>query len=397
LRSGCHSKDTFQDKEIEFADDIKFIHKAHFEDAEHGGADLSCDNCHQKITKKQHFEVAKEICFLCHLQPSAESVAANDPAANEGSGTAAGQVIASTGVKPGVKKGKGHSIINFKDGLSKCETCHSIPTKSLQSQIRDDDKDNNPITHQTLIKKGVACDGCHFDIARGDGEVNAGNVTVGGCLQCHNSDADLIAKAEDKQLMHDKHIPTKRADCFECHVQIKHGQIVEHEQYVVNKCSTCHNDPHEYQKILLTGKPVVKDLNETPQLMDEVDTNCTACHIKQEDLKDHEVKAGSARTCGGCHGEEEVRMVKKWKDFLKEEIESTEEIQREAMAAIKAGKPRFDKGVLSELNTKMAEGQKLINIVKLGNGVHNKKYSVEILDAAYARFEEVVDLAGEFD
>jgi len=43
----------------------------------------------------------------------------------------------------------------------------------------------------------------------------------------------------------------------------------------------------------------------------------------------------------------------------------------------------------------LAEGQKNINIVQFGNGVHNKKYSIMLLDAAITRFDEMIDFIGE--
>ena len=40
----------------------------------------------------------------------------------------------------------------------------------------------------------------------------------------------------------------------------------------------------------------------------------------------------------------------------------------------------------------MAKGSELINIVRFGNGVHNKKYAITILDGAFGNFEDTIDL-----
>ena len=46
---------------------------------------------------------------------------------------------------------------------------------------------------------------------------------------------------------------------------------------------------------------------------------------------------------------------------------------------------------LSSAQQMLAEGRANIKIVQFGNGVHNKKYSIMLLDAAISRFEELID------
>ena len=40
----------------------------------------------------------------------------------------------------------------------------------------------------------------------------------------------------------------------------------------------------------------------------------------------------------------------------------------------------------------LAKGEELVNIVRIGNGVHNKKYAIGILDGAFGNFEDSIDL-----
>jgi len=40
-------------------------------------------------------------------------------------------------------------------------------------------------------------------------------------------------------------------------------------------------------------------------------------------------------------------------------------------------------------------GRKNLNMVQFGNGVHNKKYSMFVLDAAITRFEDMLDYLEE--
>jgi hypothetical protein len=43
----------------------------------------------------------------------------------------------------------------------------------------------------------------------------------------------------------------------------------------------------------------------------------------------------------------------------------------------------------------LKEGRENLNIVKFGNGVHNKKYSIMLIDAAITRFEDMIDFLEE--
>jgi len=43
----------------------------------------------------------------------------------------------------------------------------------------------------------------------------------------------------------------------------------------------------------------------------------------------------------------------------------------------------------------LKEGRENLNIVKFGNGVHNKKYSIMLIDAAINRFEDMIDYLEE--
>jgi hypothetical protein len=40
----------------------------------------------------------------------------------------------------------------------------------------------------------------------------------------------------------------------------------------------------------------------------------------------------------------------------------------------------------------IATGQELLSVVQIGNGVHNKKYAIMILDEAIVNFEDTIDL-----
>ena len=43
----------------------------------------------------------------------------------------------------------------------------------------------------------------------------------------------------------------------------------------------------------------------------------------------------------------------------------------------------------------IAKGDELVDIVRVGNGVHNKKYAIAILDGAFGNYEDSIDLIEE--
>jgi nitrate/TMAO reductase-like tetraheme cytochrome c subunit len=385
LQSGCHSTEKLQDKEIKFTEKIRFKHKPHFTDKALKGQKLTCDTCHFKVTAEKHFEVPKDICFLCHLKlekPTLEKAVVEEVTIGEG----AVEKISFTQ----------RASINFNEGASKCEICHVIPTRSLQGQLSADDSKVKAITHQTIKKSGVACESCHFEVVKGHGEVNTGNVVSNGCLTCHNRSEELLVKAKDGKLMHDEHVAKHTADCFDCHSVIEHKNRADHLDFVREDCMLCHQDQHKYQKILLAGIPVAEGINASPHLMYKVNTNCMGCHLKKELNKGHAVRTGAPETCAACHTPEHKKMLADWRKQVGNEIKGAQELELEAQEALEAAKQR---GVAEETLSKAREmivaGQKFLEVVRIGNGVHNKKYAITILDEAFVNFEDTIDMLSE--
>ena len=373
LRSGCHAKAESQDKEIKFTEKTLFKHKAHFEKEMPKGQKLACETCHIKVSAKKHFEVPKEVCFICHFRPNGMQAIEK----------ATGQVKLTRAGFSQVTR------INFNKGTNKCSLCHTVPTKSLQSQLKTDDASKKPITHQTLEKAGVACESCHLHQVVGMDEIKTGE-----CLDCHNGSKELFAKGKDSKLMHDKHVTARRADCLDCHEPSDHGAM-DKKRYLDEaraNCSQCHEDQHRFQKILLTGAPVSENVSPVPSLMDGVTTNCTGCHVKEKHVDGQTVMTGSGEACAACHTPEQTKMLDDWKRTLESEVRVVAEVEEEAQEALKAAVGKLDEVKLKDAKEMIATGQKLLNIVRIGNGVHNKKYSIMILDEAIANFEDTIDL-----
>lgn len=379
LRSGCHATAQFQDKTIPYGEKASFKHKAHFDKDVLKGQKLFCDTCHVKHSAERHFEVPVDICFTCHFRPGtpegAEQVAERPKpveAGFDGPPTA------------GFRNG---SAVSFNTGANKCELCHTVPTKSLQQQLSVDDPSKKPITHQTLEKAGVPCESCHLHEVAGSDEIKTDE-----CLDCHSASEALSSKGRDGKLMHDTHVASRRADCLDCHRPSRHGAGKDYLDAVRSVCTQCHRDSHRFQKILLTGGQVSENVSPVPGLMNAVKTNCAGCHTETKHSKGQLVKTGSAETCAKCHTPEHRKMLDDWKKTLEREVGFVKEVEAEALAALAEAEGKQSDEKLQEARQMVATGQELLNVVETGNGVHNKKYSIMILDEAIANFEDSIDL-----
>jgi hypothetical protein len=70
-------------------------------------------------------------------------------------------------------------------------------------------------------------------------------------------------------------------------------------------------------------------------------------------------------------------------------------VEQEAVDALAEVKSELSKTKLAEAEQMLKEGRETLNIVQHGNGVHNKKYSIMLIDAAITRFEDVLDFIEE--
>ena len=326
-----------------------FIHKGHFDKGKFvEGQGIHCTTCHQRETEQKHFEVSKEKCFLCHFKNLALNVE-----------------------------------------RSKCSLCHEVPTKPLQRQKKEGaDADEKPVTHKSLEEAKVACESCHLHLFKGKGFVK-----VEHCLNCHDNGVQIKKELSNKKLMHEKHVAAQNANCFNCHEPIMHKKDEETDFIDVarSECSTCHPDHHAYQRLLIAGKKF-KNVPETPGLMFSVKTNCLACHSVSKVVKGETVIHGSGKACAACHTEKHEGMAKEWKDKTDDELKGAKEVEKEAIDAIENARDKAGKKKISEAKKLLEAGQEYLQLVEYGGGVHNKKYSVMLLDEAMNNFEDAIDL-----
>ncbi len=366
--SKCHPKTGGEDKKSEYwekkikyaeyeKDDkskgvVNFVHKGHYDKTKWVKGDvMHCATCHQRETEKKHFEVSKDSCNLCHF---------------------------------GNKK--------FNEGLSKCDLCHEIPTKPLQKQKTEKaekkagEEEEKPITHKTLEEAKVPCWSCHLGNINGQGTVSQVK-----CLNCHDGEKELMEKAGKLEPMHKAHVAEKNARCFECHEPIEHKKDTTYLKVAVEDCSACHRNTHILQQKLLAGN-ALEDVETTPALMHDVKTNCLGCHMKFEhDEKGAEVKRAGHKACVDCHTKRHESMLKEWKDKIKEEVDAVEEVEQEAKDAIEKAEGKVPDQKMKKVMDLFKKGQDTLNVVRNGNGAHNKKYSIILIDVAFGNFEDAID------
>jgi hypothetical protein len=328
---------------------VPFTHKGHFERKTWvEGQEVHCTTCHARETEQKHFEVNKEKCFLCHFK---------NLALNEARG--------------------------------KCAICHEIPTAPLQKQKKEGaGEEEKPVTHTSLEEAKVACESCHLHLFEGKGFVAEKK-----CLNCHDSGDQIKKELFNKKLMHEKHVAGQTAHCFNCHEPIQHKKQ-DFIDIARSQCTACHPDHHTYQRMMLAGE-AYKDVPATPGLMFRVKTNCLGCHQGNKIVKGEEVAHGSGKACAACHTEKHEAMAKEWKDKTDEELMFAKETEKELLNAIENAKGRASEKKLAEAENLLKEGRGYMHLVEYGGGVHNKKYSVMLLDEALNSFEDAIDLLGE--
>lgn len=379
LQAGCHDKQSVASTEIQFTEKVRFKHDVHFGEDALNGQPVFCSTCHMKVSEEKHFEVPADICFLCHLKldkPVLETAQ-----------------MAEVGIDRILEISfADRPSTDFNQGASRCEICHTIPTEPLQRQLTEEDMlTKEVITHQTITEASVPCESCHFEIVKGAGDIIVGNVVSNGCLRCHNRSEELVRVAEDERMMHDRHIPTRKAACFDCHNAVEHKNRTDHLDFVRNDCQLCHADQHKFQKLLLAGTPVDENLSSTPHLMFDVNVNCLGCHLKKTVSEGHAVRSASGDTCIACHTDRHGEMLENWGVEVAHEVSDVAAFEKEVAQMLEDARGDLGAETYQKIEGALNQAKDLLDIVRVGNGVHNKKYSIMIIDEVFGKLDEVVD------
>lgn len=371
MTTACHGnpEDQFKTKKIKFTEKVGFVHKPHLDKKNQiEGQNLNCTSCHQHETDQKKFEVSQATCHLCHFKN-----------------------------------------VKFNEGRGKCELCHQLPEKPIQTS------GEKPITHAILKEAKVSCSSCHIELiqAAGGGKfeaffeagelktsliLGAGRMRPESCRTCHDQ-GKALKEIQNKKLMHEKHVTVKNARCFECHQPILHTKA-DLELSVGKRsarvgCEACHSEPHRYQRLLVAG-PKREGVSKTPDFMFKARTNCLGCHVEQKfTKKGAKVMTASGKTCVSCHTKDHDKMLKDWKNEVVKNVKEAQEVEQEALEVLAEHKSKLSREKLAKARDMLKKGRADMHIVQFGNGVHNKKYSIMLIDAAINSFEDMIDYLEE--
>jgi hypothetical protein len=375
MTAACHGKpdDKFKTKIIKFTEKVAFVHEPHFDKKKQiEGQQVNCVSCHQHETDQKKFEVSKASCHLCHFKN-----------------------------------------VKFNRDRGRCELCHELPAKPIQTS------GEKPITHEILKVAGVSCASCHLDVIQGAGGakyeavfengelktaivLGTGSINSQNCRSCHDEQKDL-KEGKNKKLMHQKHVSVKNARCLECHQPIMHTKadlakpadskppMMNLKQSIQYGCAACHPEPHRYQRLLAEGAKR-EDVFAAPDPMYKARTNCMGCHVENKLTKTGlKTLMASGGTCVQCHTKDHKKMLADWKTELVKEVKEAQEIEQEAVDVLEGARAKLSEDKLAQAQQILAEGRANINIVQYGNGVHNKKYSLLLIDAAINKYDELIE------
>ncbi|MBI4686341.1 MAG: cytochrome c3 family protein [Nitrospirae bacterium] len=323
---------------------VPFIHKTHSEKTIEGQK-LHCQTCHSHASVDKHFEVSKETCFLCHFRNT-----------------------------------------KFAEGRAKCSICHEVPTKPFKQDARPEEK---PVTHQVLEQRKVSCASCHLELIKGKGEVKPVR-----CLDCHD-DLEMLKDIKDKKKMHESHIAAQNAKCLDCHDSDMQHKKAPHFDAAIQDCAGCHSEPHLYQKMLIAGEGGKGIDRPFPIKHYDMKTSCFACHAKEgHDSKGRKAMRADVKRCGECHTKEDEKSAEAWKAAVETELRAARDAEKKAIAAIEGAKGKAPDKAVKKAMGMLRDGQENLKIVDAGGGVHNKKYSMLLIETAVESFENAITELG---
>jgi len=334
LRSGCHDKRLLRG-EVVFKN-ILFDHTEHLTELRRGKR-LRCVSCHSQIVQGEHMTVTTSTCFICHFKEQEEG-----------------------------------------RDLADCNLCHGAPTKRVEFRGVSFD-------HQEVVRQGVECKKCHEKVTQGDGAVPRDR-----CFTCH-AEPERIAKYDDSMLIHDLHITEHKVECTQCHLEIRH-EVTRLVETLALDCQSCHPDHHVTQKELYMGIGG-KGVSPAPDPMFLTNVSCKGCHIEHKGsrLEGFTATAPSA-ACMNCHGTRFGTMLAEWKTQMESRLRQIIPVLEKARGEIRAAASR---GVnVREIEPLLSEASHNVDMVRYGKGVHNIRYSEELLRTAVENIETAMSKIG---
>ena len=88
-------------------------------------------------------------------------------------------------------------------------------------------------------------------------------------------------------------------------------------------------------------------------------------------------------------------MLERWVKEIEEGIKAAAGMEKEAQIALKKAKGKVPDEIFKKALSDLEIGQGNMNIVRYGNGVHNKKYALMLMNETVILFEDLIDALEE--
>ncbi len=400
-RSGCHDPAEVR-ATVKKEGKYLFDHGKHM-DLDYEGIGSRCTLCHSHVKGDEHFEVNTNVCVTCHLlrRPAeTETIrvakALVSPAVL--TSTPPGPLPATMAIS--TRPTTGPAGPAEKVPTQECRKCHEPPADTVEYR-------GLKVVHSKYLAYGAACEACHHQVTQRPRPIEDAQ-----CYACHDYGKERVTTVED---LHHEHATAKhKVECFSCHGVIAHGPKAESMRMDRFDCRSCHENHHVIQQntYMIAGMPLplralpqpaasrpvasmpatsqpatsqpAKDFIVTPMFLAHVD--CTGCHVKQTEYKTKpgtgmKVTVATPESCDRCHepglGKQ---MVPMWQ-------RDTRQLYDELAKMLASTKPAKD----AESRQALAEARDLLNVIRLDGswGVHNPRYTQELLKQAQAKLVEL--------
>lgn len=332
LREGCHETRLLE-RRAEYKEGIAFDHAAHLGEMRRGKK-LRCTSCHSQIVIGTHIAVTESVCFTCHFMD-----------AELGRGTA------------------------------DCLLCHGPPKTPVKYKAITFD-------HTAYLERGVPCTKCHMHVVEGDGAV-----PETACYRCH---ADRSGQMPDSTLLHRVHVTEHKVECFECHLEIKHGTL-ELSPLLAPDCASCHGYLHSAQENVYLGTGGV-DAPSIPSAKFEARISCAGCHGTAPAEGGFPPVTGES--CVSCHGAGYERVLASWQRDTGEAYRKGAALVAAARRVVYAAGGRD--AARAHPRTLIAQAEKNLELVAAdgSRGAHNIIYANALIETAVAKADEAAREVG---
>jgi len=213
------------------------------------------------------------------------------------------------------------------------------------------------------------------------------------CISCH-SEPERIARYDEHEFIHQKHVTDHKVECFHCHSEILHGKNPKLEHESEATCARCHSGKHDLTAALYRGEGGL-GVDKEPSAMWAASVQCIACHKFPSEGKAH--PAGSTYTAGeqscvACHGDMMEGMLESWREeagSLTSTAEKAMQQAREAMDRIQSSAAK------KKANKLYAEAERNYDLVKYGKAIHNMSYATSLVERVSETAEAIGKMAAE--